>query len=92
MRETLFKFKATFSHVNKRFSVRSEYSAEWKSALNGRSSRNFLFNSNNMHASILRSPVESVAPWEYGFIYSMVENNLKQVAYRMRFVFSSGRI
>ena len=33
MRNILFKFKATFSHVNKRFPVQSENSTEWKSAL-----------------------------------------------------------
>ena len=31
----LFKFKATFSHINKRFTVKSENSTEWKSGLTG---------------------------------------------------------
>ena len=31
-RNILFKFKATFSHVNKRFPVQWENSIEWKSA------------------------------------------------------------
>ena len=32
MRNILFKFRAIFSHVNKRFPVQSENSTEWKSA------------------------------------------------------------